>query len=145
MWKRISAGLIGAVTICCGILGCGYSVMAFADLGRAGSSIWAAVLGIALLWLLTLGAFGFGANFVKFAVSKQPFRVPPRLRAISLSVLSFFPGFLFSFPPTAFYELLRHPNDQQAPLRAFVVGAVVGLASMLAASCVLLTKNNRAR
>ena len=142
MGKRIAAGVLGALAICSGVLGCGYAATAFADAGQSGYSVWAALLGSALLGLLTLGAFGLGADFVTFAVSGQSLRVPPRLRAVSVGVLSFFPGFVLAFLPTAFYELFRHPNDNWAPLRAFAVGAVVGIAYMLAVGVVLLKKSN---
>jgi hypothetical protein len=82
MGKRIAAGVLGALAICSGVLGCGYAATAFADAGQSGYSVWAALLGSALLGLLTLGAFGLGADFVTFAVSGQSLRVPPRLRAV---------------------------------------------------------------
>lgn len=141
MSKRIAAGVLGILAISCGFLGCAYSALALTDVGQIEKSIWW-VPGVAALWLLTLGAFWLGADFVKFAFTGHPLSVPPRLRAISLGVLSFFPGFLVTFSVAEFYELLRNANDLQAPFRAFAIGAVVGLASVLAISTFLLKRAN---
>lgn len=124
MWKRIAAGVFGVAAICCGVLGCGYSVAALADIGQIGVSIWAALLGDALFWILTIGAFGIGADFIKFAISGQPFRVAPRVRAVGVGVLCFFPGFLIALLATGSYEVLRHPNDPQAFVRALVASSL---------------------
>jgi hypothetical protein len=72
--KRIAAGVLGVLAILCGIAGFGY-------------------------WLLplSLGAFWLGADFLKFAVTGQPFRLPQRLRAVFVSLLSFFPVFSLGF------------------------------------------------
>ncbi|HKO14308.1 MAG TPA: hypothetical protein VJV22_20225 [Acidobacteriaceae bacterium] len=116
--KRIAAGVLGVLAILCGIAGLGY-------------------------WLLplSLGAFWLGADFLKFAVTGQPFRIPQRLRAVIVSLLSFFPGFLLGLCPLLFYEVHQHPDDSQAAIRAFVIAAVVGLASVLAVGFVLLRKS----
>lgn len=109
MSKRIAAGVLGVLAILCGIVGLGY-------------------------WLLplSLGAFWLGADFVKFAVSGQPFRIPPRLRAVILSLLSFFPGFILGLFPLLLYEVRKNPSDSQAAIRSFIFAAVVGVVSVLA-------------
>jgi len=139
MWKRTAAGLLGIIALSCGIFGCAYSVMGLTDAGQIEISTWW-VLAEAAFWLLTLGALWLGADFVKFAFAGHPLNVPPRLRAISLGVLSFFPGFLIAFSVAACYELLRNANNSQAPLPALAIGAVVGLASMFAISTLLLKR-----
>lgn len=139
MLKRIAGGVLGTVAILCGVLGCGYAVTALGDVAQYGPT-FAGLVGSALLWLVTMGAFGLGADFVTYAIAGRSLRVPPRLRAVSVGVLSFFPGFLIGFSPSALYELLRHPNDSQAPLCAFWIGAVVGVVLMLTVSFVLLRR-----
>jgi hypothetical protein len=130
MWKRIAAGVFGVTAICCGVLGCGYSVAVSADISQIGVPIWPALLGNALFWLLTIGAFGIGADSIKFAISGHSFRVSPRVRTVGIGVLSFFPAFLIALLVMSSYEVLRHPNDPQAFLRAFVVSFAFGLASV---------------
>ena len=58
-----------------------------------------------------------------------------------MSLLSFFPGFLLGLCPLLLYEVNRHPNDGQSGIRAFVIAAVVGLASVLAVGFVVLRKS----
>lgn len=134
-----SSWLVGTIAMFCGILGCAFSATALTDVGQIEISIWWA-LTEAAFWLLTLGAFGLEADLIKFAFTGNPLIVPSRLRAISLGILSFFPGFLIAFFFAALYESLRNATDPQASFRALIVGAVVGLASMLAISTVLLKR-----
>lgn len=117
MSKRLTAGVLGVLAILCGMVGLGY-------------------------WLLPLsiGAFWLGADFLKFAISGRPFRIPPWVRAVIVSLLSFFPGFLLGLFPLLLYEVHRDPNDSQAAIRAFVIAAVIGAASVLAVGFVLLRR-----
>jgi hypothetical protein len=141
MWKRITAGVFGVAAICCGVLSCGYSIAVSADINQIGVEIWAALMGSALFWFLTFGAFGIGADFIKFAITGQSFRVPPRVRALGIGVLWFFPGFLIALLAMGSYEVLLHPNDPQAFLRALPVSLAFGLASVLTVAAFLLKKN----
>jgi hypothetical protein len=92
-----------------------------------GNSLWVTLSGIVALWLLTLGAFWMGADFLKFAVSGKPFRLRPRVRASILSVLSFFPGFLFTLLIAFAYVSHWRPNDRDAPFRAILVCASIAV------------------
>ncbi len=139
--EAISSGCVGLVAICCGVLGCGYSVAVSADIGQIGVPLWAALLGNALFWILTAGAFGIGADFIKFAISGQSFRVPPRARAVGIGILWFFPAFLIALLAMGSYEVLQHPNDPRAFLRALVVSMAFGLASVPTVAVVLLKKS----
>lgn len=140
MWKRIAAGVIGIAALCCGVLGSGYSVAVWADIGQIGVPIWTALLGNALFWLLTIGVFAIGADFIKFAISGCSFRLPSRVRTIGIGVLCFFPAFLIALLAMGSYEMLRYPNDPQAFLRSFVVSLVVGMTSVPTVTLFLLKK-----
>lgn len=108
-----------------GVLGCGYASMAVRDFFNPGGSVWVAVFGDLALWLLTLGAFWMGGDFLKFAMSGRHFRLPPGTRAAILGVLSFFPGFLVAFLIGFTYVSLRRANNSGAPIDVVLVSSVI--------------------
>jgi hypothetical protein len=118
MAKRIAAGVLGLLAILCGIAGAGY-------------------------WLLplSLGAFWLGADFLKFAVSGQRFRISPKVRAVIVGLLSFFPGFLLGLLPLLSCAVFRHPDDSKAAIRAFAIAGMVGVAFAFTVGFVLLRKD----
>jgi hypothetical protein len=116
MWKRATAGMIGVSALIGGVLGCGYASMAVRDFFNPGGSVWAALFGGLALWLLTLGAFWVGGDFLKFAVSGRHFRLSPGTRAAILGVLSFFPGFLVALLIGFTYVSLSQANNSDAPI-----------------------------
>ena len=139
MWKRIAAGVLGLLAIISGVPGCGYATTAVGDF-LTGNSVWIALSGMLVLWLLTLGAFWMGADFLKFAVSGKPFRLRPRLRAAILGVLSFFPGFIFTLPFAFTYVSHWQPNDEDAPIRAVLVCASAGVVFAMLISMFLVRR-----
>jgi hypothetical protein len=66
MWRRVLAGILGTLAVLAGAIACGYAIMASDDFSNPDVSLWTALLGTGLIWLLTLGAFAMGIHFLKY-------------------------------------------------------------------------------
>jgi len=141
--KRILSGILGVLAGLGGFVAFSYASMAAGDFRNPAVSIWTALLGSVLIWLLTLGAFGFAVHLLKYSIAGEPFHIPGWMRALILGALSFFPGFLLSLVPMALWVSHRWPRDNHAQERALLVSACVGLASVVLVSVVLLKKSSR--
>ena len=96
MSRRILAGTLGTLAVVAGVIAFGYASMASGDFRNPTVSFWTAILGVAIMWLLTLGAFGMGIHFLKYCFTGEFFQLNPWVRAFILGTLSFFPGFILS-------------------------------------------------
>jgi hypothetical protein len=140
MWKRATAGVIGVLALIGGVLGCGYASMAVPDFFNPGVSVWAALFGDLALWLLTVGAFWMGGDFLKFSISGRHFQLPPGKRAAVLGVLSFFPGFLLAFLIGFTYVSLRWANNSNAAIGVVLVSVILGFVFAVTIGMLLLKR-----
>lgn len=143
MWRRILAGLLGTLAVLAGNVAYGYARMASGDFQNPNVSFWTAILGTAIIWLLTLGAFGMGIHFLKYCFTGRFFRVSPWLRAPVLGTLSFFPGFILSAVPTVVLVSNRWPRDAGAYDLAMFISVFVGVATAVLIYLALLRRARR--
>jgi hypothetical protein len=143
MWRRVLAGLLGTLAVLAGIVAYGYASMASEDFKNPNVSIWTAILGTGIIWLLTLGASGMGIHFLKYCFTGKFFRVNPRVRALILGTLSFFPGFILSAIPAVVLVSNRWPRDIQADDLAILISVFVGVATAALVCLALLRRARR--
>jgi len=142
MWRRILAGILGSLAVLAGVTAYGYARMASEDFSDPNVSLWTAILGTGLMWLLTLGAFCLGVHFLKYCFTGTFFRVNRWARALILGALSFFPGFIVSAAPAILVVLKRWPGNVQAENIALLSGVFVGL-TLAIVVCVVLLKTEQ--
>lgn len=142
MWIRIAAGIIGALAMLAGIVAFGYATGSLEDFKNPNVSFWTALLGNAVMWLMTFSAFALGIHFLKYGLTGRPFRVNPSARALILGVVSFFPGFVLSAPLTLLIASYGWPRNSQAENWALVVSALIGVTVAIVV-CIFLLKKVR--
>ena len=143
MWRRVLAGILGALAVLAGVIAYGYARMGYDDFGNLNVSFWTAILGTGLMWLLTLGAFGMGVHFLKYCFTGKFSRVNPWARALVLGALSFFPGFIVSAVPATLLVSKRWPGDIQADNVALLTSVFVGATLAVVVCVVLIRTRNR--
>jgi len=139
MWRRVLAGILGTLAVLAGVIAYGYARMASEDFNNPNVSVWTAILGTGIIWLLTLGAFGMGIHFLKYCITGKFFRVNPWTRALILGALSFFPGFIVSAVPATLLASKWWPRDIHADNVAMLTSVLVG-AALSVVVCVALVR-----
>jgi hypothetical protein len=128
MSRRVLAGVVGTLAVLAGVIAFGYASMDLEDFRNPNVSFWTATLGVGIMWLLTLGAFGMGIHFLKYCFTGEFFQLNPWARAFILGALSFFPGFILSAPPAIILAQKRWPGDSRADNVAMLVSVCFGAA-----------------
>jgi len=143
MWRRVLAGILGALAVLAGVIAYGYARMGYDDVGNPNVSFWTAILATRLMWLLTLGAFGMGVHFLNYCCTGKFSRVNPWARGLVLGALSFFPGFIVSAVPATLLVSKRWPGDIQADNIALLTSVFVGTTLAVVVCVVLIRTRNR--
>jgi hypothetical protein len=126
MSRRVLAEVVGTLAVLVGVVAFEYASMALEDFRNPNVSFWTATLGIGIMWLLTLRAFGMGIHFLKHCFTGEFFQLNPWVRAFILGALSFFPDFILSAPPAITLAQERWPGDSRADNVAILVSVCFG-------------------
>jgi len=143
MWRRVLTGILGTLAALAGVVAFGYASMSFDDFRNPNVPFYVALVGSAVMWLLTFGAFVMGVHFLKHCFTGTFFRINPLLRAFVLGALSFFPGFILSAAPTMFVVSRRWPGNSGAEDGAMLIGVAVGVALAVVVCVSLIKKAHR--
>lgn len=137
MWKRIIAGIVGAIAVLASIVPLMYAGGILTDdphqlfWSDVGPALIMSALAAALLWI--------GARFLRFAGTGRSKASTGWLRPVLLGVGFFFPGFVLSLPLTMLWARHRSFSDESL-LVALCVSLGIGVAAAIICCVVLLKK-----
>ena len=144
MWRRVLAGFAGTLVVLASGIAFFYAMMATDDFQNPNASLWAAILGIAIMWLLAFGALGMGIHYLKYSLTGEFLRLNPWARAFFLGALSFFPGFILTAPMAIVLAQKRWPGDTRADNVAMLASLSAGAVSAIIVFLALVRKARQA-
>jgi hypothetical protein len=142
VFKRVVAGTVGIFAILAACVSLLYALDAASDFKHAEQLRWADVLGILLIWSITLTAFGMGVRFLRFAWSNANAPIKGRLGAFLLGLGFFFPGFIFSLPVTLICAWRLWPGNLEKEEAALRASSGIGIVAAIICFAILLRKRS---
>jgi cytochrome bd-type quinol oxidase subunit 2 len=142
MPKRIAIVTLGLLSILAGVYASGMAYELGRDVLSHTATGWAEVAGVAVSLFVAVCGFGLGAEFLHFGATGEASVWAGRVKLAILTVAGFLPGFVFSFPLTAFYEVRVAKNSLNGFTSAVTISACIGVLTSVAFGFSLWRKRN---